>query len=209
MVLTMASAVALTFVLSSRTIPIYRTNVKLVVIPNRSFIKDEYNLIRSIEALGGGALNTFAEILTSSYLHEEICKTLALPPEEILATYTFSTIVLPGTNALELRVSGSDPQTIVLLANEMGKRAKDSIETSYPIYTLQTFDSAKVPDKPISPNPRRDAGFAAALASIIGVILMIFYDQWLQRRHTRTTTQTLIKNQEYPRQKYGSKIRKR
>lgn len=185
MVLTVASGIGMTLFISFRETPMYRTSIKLIVGPNPSYMQDEGDLIRSIETLesGGVYMPTYAEILNSYQIHEEACIALSLPPKETLSVYKFVAVVLPGTSALELFVSGPDPQTTVLLADEVRKRAKEYMDKLYPVYILDTFDPARVPDNPISPNPKRDATLATALAIIIGAGLIILYAQWLRSRN--------------------------
>jgi diguanylate cyclase (GGDEF)-like protein len=91
--------------------------------------------------------------------------------ELALIDYTYSAVVLPDSNIIELSVEGPDQVTIVLLANSIGERATNYVQTTYKIFDMAVLDPAILPIEPIRPQPIRDAGIALALGFGVGVAL--------------------------------------
>jgi diguanylate cyclase (GGDEF)-like protein len=115
-----------------------------------------------------------------------------------LEQYSWTSVVVPDTNIIELTVEGRSPQTAALLANNIGQSAIAYIEGLYPVYSLRLLDAAQPENTPISPQPLRDALTALALGLALGAGLALVrellrapIDNFLQQSNLDSMSQAL------------------
>ena len=165
--LTTLAAVVVALIASYFTTPIYRATTRFLVSPNPSFIVGEGNVLESLATLDRRSIiTTYAEILMSPRIHDDTTEQLKIN-EESLVDYTYTAIVLPDTTILEFSVQGPDPAIAALLANSIGQRAVDFIQSLYQVYNLTILDPAVSPFVPIRPQPLQNT----AIAFVIGIAL--------------------------------------
>jgi len=170
--LTALAAMTASLIVSYISKPIYRVSTSFIVIPNPSLLSGSSGiLLDSLATLDKRSISqTYAEILNSPRIYRETLSQLGFN-ELALIDYTYSAVVLPDSNIIELAVEGPDPGTIVLLANSIGERGKNYVQTTYKIFDMAVLDPAILPIEPIRPQPIRDAGIAVALGLGVGVAL--------------------------------------
>lgn len=120
---------------------------------------------------------SFAQIATSSRVLEPVISDLELPstPRELARTVA---ITIPqDTSILEVTVTSTDPERAADIANrvsaeiavvvqEVGAKGPEGAAT----ITASVIDDAVAPSVQSSPNKTRDAGLAAALGFLLGVL---------------------------------------
>jgi diguanylate cyclase (GGDEF)-like protein len=170
--LTALAAMTASLIVSYLSKPIYRVSTSFIVIPNPSLLSGSSGvLLDSLATLDRPSISqTYAEILNSPRIFRETLSQLGFN-ELALIDYTYSVVVLPDSNIIELSVEGPDQVTIVLLANSIGERAIIFVQTTYKIFDMAVLDPAVLPIEPIRPQPIRDAGIALALGFGVGVAL--------------------------------------
>ena len=170
-------SVSLALFTSYSTTPVYRTSSRYIVSPGPALLAgDERDLVNSITALDRRSIiATYAEIMNSEHIFDQAGAILGLSPND-LKDYRLTAVVLPEAHALEIIVEGPDPNTIADLANTTGEQAIIRVHNLYQIYTMSLLDAASVPEKPISPNPTRDAGVALILGLLAGTGLAFASD---------------------------------
>ncbi|RPH60874.1 MAG: diguanylate cyclase [Chloroflexi bacterium] len=175
--LTMLAAVNLALVAAYLATPMYEASARFIVSPNSDLVTGR-DVVTSLEALDKRSIiSTYAEFLNSTRIYNETLLALRLDPLEMEDDYTVTTVVLPDANILELSVSGTDPNTVALLANEIGQRAISNISLLYQAYNITMLDPAIAPVEPYSPQPLRDLSLALALGLVGGAALAILSEQ--------------------------------
>ena len=150
--LTALAAMTASLIVSYISKPIYRVSTSFIVIPNPSLLSGSSGiLLDSLATLDKRSISqTYAEILNSPRIYRETLSQLGFN-ELALIDYTYSAVVLPDSNIIELSVEGPDPGTIVLLANSIGERGKNYVQTTYKIFDMAVLDPAILPIEPIRP----------------------------------------------------------
>ena len=173
--LTALSAVFVALISAYMTTPIYTSSARYIISPNPNLFGGDidYNLIYSMDTLDKRTIiTTYAEVLNSPKLYSETLKELNLR-ESDLKEYSHAAVVLPETNIIDFTVLGPDPDLVVLLVENIGRRGVAYVSALYPIYDMAQLDPAAIPTAPIYPQPLRDAGVALAVGLALGVGLAL------------------------------------
>jgi len=170
--LTALAATAASLIVSYISQPVYHVSTSFIVIPNPELLSESSGiLLESLATLDKPTISqTYAEIINSPRIYRETLGQLGYN-EQALIDYTHSAVVLPDSNIIELVVEGPDRITIVTLANTIGERAINYVQSTYKIFAMAVLDPAVLPILPIRPQPLRDAGFALALGLGVGIAL--------------------------------------
>ncbi len=176
--LTGLGALSLALISSYFATPTFRSSARFIVSPGPALLSgDERDLINSITALDKRSIvSTYAEIMNSRHIHRDAGLTLGLSTQEI-ADYAVTAVVLPESSALELFVEGPNPIIVAQMTNTAGSHAINQIQNLYQAYNITWLDSASIPQKPISPNPARDASVAFFLGLVAGIGLALASEQ--------------------------------
>lgn len=170
--LTTLSALNIALLASYLSPSIYQATARLIVSPGASLLAGEdKDLVNSLEALDKRSIvATYVEVINSRRILRESREALGINPDE-MGDYEVTAVVLPEASVLQLSVTGPDPETTALLANDLGQRSVEYIENLYLVYNINLFDLATVPKKPISPQPERNGAVAVVLGLVLGAIL--------------------------------------
>ena len=129
-------------------------------------------------------LSTYAEVLTSPSVMEPLRAELGLPPGTPLNVSAF---VSETTNMLVITATGTDPQLAARIANTAGPVLAKGAQKFSPLLALNNqivestaVDPARVPDRPISPDPKSNLAIGGLLGLSLGTGLALV-------RHTLDT----------------------
>jgi capsular polysaccharide biosynthesis protein len=157
--------------------PRYLTEVTFVISPIESII-DNRDVMDSLDTLDKVTISqTYAEILNSNLVRNSAIEALGLTIED-LSAYETETILLPESNVLRLTVTGTNPEIVAKLANEIGDFSITYTGRVYQVFKVSYLDQAYTPGSPYSPTPQRDALVAVVLGFAIGVMLILAIDQF-------------------------------
>jgi diguanylate cyclase (GGDEF)-like protein len=157
--------------------PTYRASVTFALSPNTTQMSSSSDVLNSLDTLDKrSVVTTYAEFLNSERIYEETLKNLNIDVAA-LKRYTRSTVVIPDSNVLELTIEGTDPNTVAILANNVGEHAISEIKKLYNAYDINMLDPAVPSKSPIRPVPLRDAGLALVLGLAVGAGLAILRGQ--------------------------------
>lgn len=172
--LTTLSALNVALLVSYLSTPMYQAKAQLIVSPGPSLLAGEdKDVVNSLEALDKRSIvATYVEVINSRRLLRETREALGIDPDEF-GNYEVSAVVLPEASVLQLSVTGPDPETTALLANDLGQRSVKYIEDLYLVYNINFFDLATLPKKPISPQPARNGAVAVVLGLVLGAALAL------------------------------------
>jgi diguanylate cyclase (GGDEF)-like protein len=200
-ILTTLVAVTIALVAAYLATPMFQASARFIVSPNTNLVSGR-DVVTSMDILDRRSIvSTYAEIFNSTRIYAETVQALLLDPVK-LEKYTIVTVVLPDANVLETSVSGTDPNTVALLANQIGQRAIGNISLMYQAYTISMLDPAAAPIEPFSPQPIRDVGLALALGIVGGAALAVLSEQIripleAYRQRLRVDNETGVFNSRY------------
>jgi diguanylate cyclase (GGDEF)-like protein len=176
-VLVMLAAMNFSLLISYLTPPVYETSSRFVVSPNAAVYSNSWDIVSSLDTLDRRSIiNTYKELLASPAVYATSPEIQQINAAE-LAQYKIVVVVVPDTNILRLTVDGSDPKTVVLIAQAIGSQALDYINKLYPVYNFSVLDQPALPTKPIRPEPVKNAGLALLVGAILGMGLAFSREQ--------------------------------
>ncbi len=168
-------AINVSLIISLLATPMYRATSRLLVAPNPN--TDLGDMVDSLATLDRRSIiTTYAEVLDSLSMRNNVQKTLQLSPLQI-EEYTQKTVVAPEANILEINVTGPNPMLAARWANLLSQQAIEYINNLDRLYQVTLLDAAVPPTDPISPQPLRDAALAMALGLLVGAVLAIIREQ--------------------------------
>ena len=177
-VIVLAALVALASSLgfSYMAVPQYQAVSRFIVNPGAALISGR-DVLSSLDTLDRrSVVATYAEIMNSNRILSETVESLGLDAADV-DEYTIQAIELPDAFVLELSVSGPDPNIASDLANTIGYETIQFARDLNQVYDINILDLAAAPEKPVSPQPLRDAGVALFLGLVVGIVLAILSEQ--------------------------------
>ncbi|MBK8784312.1 MAG: hypothetical protein IPO22_21535 [Anaerolineales bacterium] len=152
-------------------IPVYETDVRLIVSPSSIFMTDLNNLRSAVTALSAPVVaNTYAEISQSPNVIEKAWKQLSIDPK---SGYVVNSTVLQETTILIINVSGPNPEIVQKLAAAVADETLKYIEGLITVYDLALLDPASLPGSPTSPNYYFNLVLGFAVGILAGVLFAI------------------------------------
>lgn len=177
-VLTTLVATFISLLASYFTPPVYEASERFIISPNAGSFNSSWDIVSSLDTLDRRSIiNTYKELLASPSVYENSPDIQAMGSGIIGSDYPISVAVVPDTNILNLTVEGEDPVVLVAIANAIGDQAVKYINQLYPVYNFSILDRPELPTSPIRPEPAKNAGLAAMLGTIIGVVLAFSREQ--------------------------------
>jgi capsular polysaccharide biosynthesis protein len=178
--LTTTLAVLASLLLTSRQAPVYRSSTMLTVAPNSS-VEANGDILRSLEALERRTIiATFAQIPGTVEARAAIAA--ALPDVAgTLDGYRISSSVLPNTNIVAIDVEGPDAARTAAVANEAAAVTTNEARSLYRIFTMKTLAKATAPNRPLHPNPRRNAVAAAIVGLVAGLVAAVVVSRFSRK----------------------------
>jgi diguanylate cyclase (GGDEF)-like protein len=177
-VLTLLVATFVSLLVSYFTPPVYQANARFIISPNAGIFSSSWDIVSSLDTLDRRSIvNTYKELLASPSVYTRSSEIQRLGEGAIGSEYVVSVTVVPDTNILNLTVEGPDPLVVVMIANAIGREGLEYINLLYPVYNFSVLEGAEVPTRPIRPEPVKNAGLAALLGGIVGVVLAFSREQ--------------------------------
>jgi capsular exopolysaccharide synthesis family protein len=164
--------------------PQYESSVK-ILIGQKENAGDAYNLAGDVQGLQQLIL-TLVEAVDSRPLAESVIeeRDLQVTPEEFLEE-DLSVQQIPDTQFVQVSYRDSNPERARQIANTTGEVFSGQISDVSPDaggITATVWESAAIPEEPVSPNPIRYGALALALGLIVGLglafLLDYFDDRW-------------------------------
>jgi diguanylate cyclase (GGDEF)-like protein len=190
--LTLLIATFVSLLISYFTPPVYQTNARFIISPNAGVFSSSWDVVSSMDTLDRRSIiNTYKELLASQSVYERSPEIQKMGSDLIGEDYLVTVTVVPDTNILNLGVEGPDPLVVVAIANAIGREGLEYINELYPVYNFSVLEDAEVPTRPIRPEPVKNAGLAALLGAIVGVVLAFSREQ-LQNTIDKLRERTII-----------------
>ncbi|MGE9833141.1 Wzz/FepE/Etk N-terminal domain-containing protein [Streptococcus orisratti] len=159
--------------------PSYTATTRIYVV-NQS---GDSNLNQDLQA-GSYLVNDYKEIINSP----EVLSDVITDAKSNLSTQQLSKMVsvsIPtDTRLIAISVENQDPKEAAKLANSIRKVSSEKIKTVTKVQDVTTLEEAEVPDKPSSPNIKRNAVLGAlvgAFLAVVGVLLGEILDDRVRR----------------------------
>ncbi len=171
------TATVASLTLSYVTPPTYVSTARYVVSPDAALSIGSDEIYNSINTLDKRSIvTTYSAVLNSETIFAQAVVDLKLDPEQV-SEYIRSAVVLPESNVLEVSVEGTNPQLVMMLANNIGKQAIAYIDGLNQGFNIRVLDPAQMPSDPIRPQPVRDASLAIVFGMALGASLAIVREQ--------------------------------
>lgn len=191
-VLTLLVSTLVSLLISYFTPPVYQANSRFIISPNAGVFSNTWDIVSSLDTLDRRSIvNTYKELLASPTVYEQSPDIQALGSNVIGSDYELLVTVVPDTNILNLSVEGPDPLVVVAIANAIGREGLAYINELYPVYNFNVLEMAEIPTEPIRPEPLENAGLAAILGIVVGVVLAFSREQ-LQNTIDKMRERTII-----------------
>lgn len=164
-IVTVGSTVLFTFT----QVPMYESNVRLIVSPSSSLTADLNDLRSAVTALSAPVVaNTYAEISQSASIVEKAWRQLNVRPQ---ISYDVVSTVIQETTIVEITVSGPNPKVSQSLANAITDQTIKYVEGLTTVYNLTLLDPAVASVLPSRPNYQFNLAMGIILGLMAGVLL--------------------------------------
>jgi diguanylate cyclase (GGDEF)-like protein len=174
---TLITVIISTIIFTYTRVPVYETNVRLVVSPSATNVTSLSELRAATIALDKPIVaNTYAEIGQSPAIVNAAWEQLGLKRQK---GYTIRATVLPLTSLVIITVDGPDPALVQQLANAVTDQTLGRVSKLYEVYDLSVLDPASLPSAPSSPNTQLNLVLGVVLGLGLG-ILAAFLAEYLK-----------------------------
>lgn len=160
--------------------PTYTATTRIYVVNQAS----ENNITSQDLQAGTYLVNDYKEIIKSV----EVLSDVLVEEKSDLSTAELSNMVsvsIPtDTRLIAISVEDQDPKEAAKLANSIRKLSSEKIKNVTKVQDVTTLEEAEVPDKPSSPNIKRNAVLGAlvgAFLAVVGVLLGEVLDDRVRR----------------------------
>jgi len=157
--------------------PQYDSNATMIV--NNSTSTDNQNpqqdnvdfgQIQANKAL----ISTYSEIVKSRGIADKVISNLNLDMDYGEFSEKVSIEPVKDTQIISVKVVDTIPERAQDIANETANIFKDSIGDIMKVDNVQILDGATLPEKPSSPNIKKNTAIGVVLGLILGVMISIF-----------------------------------
>lgn len=130
----------------------------------------DYGQIQANKAL----ISTYSEIVKSRGIAEKVISNLNLDMDYEEFSEKVSIESVKDTQIISVMVVDTIPERAQDIANETANIFKDSIGDIMKVDNVQILDGATLPEKPSSPNIKKNTAIGVVLGLILGVMISIF-----------------------------------
>jgi capsular polysaccharide biosynthesis protein len=158
---------------------VFQAKATYVVAPSGSF-GSAGGFVNGLDVLSRRTeiASTYAEVANSRLIKDMASDELQISSKQE-RSLTVSSMVLAGTNVLEITVEGPDQVLVRDFADTVGTKVQAYAQDLYETYELRSLDRARLPSSPIRPNRNLYMllGAASGLALGVGLAFLIQYLQ--------------------------------
>lgn len=119
-------------------------------------------------------VSTYSEIVKSRGIADNVISNLNLDMDYEEFSKTVSIEPVKDTQIISVKVVDTIPERAQDIANETANIFKDSIGDIMKVDNVQILDGATLPEKPSSPNLKKNTAIGVVLGLILGVMISIF-----------------------------------
>lgn len=157
--------------------PKYDSNATMIV--SNSTSTDSQNPQQANVELGQieankALISTYSEIVKSRGIADKVISNLNLDMDYEEFSEKVSIEPVKDTQIISVKVVDTIPERAQDIANETANIFKDSIGDIMKVDNVQILDGATLPDKPSSPNIKKNTAIGVILGLISGVMIAIF-----------------------------------
>jgi capsular polysaccharide biosynthesis protein len=158
---------------------VFQAKATYVVAPSGSF-GSAGGFVNGLDVLSRRTeiASTYAEVANSRLIKDMASDELQISSKQE-RSLTVSSMVLAGTNVLEITVEGPDQVLVRDFADTVGTKVQAYAQDLYETYELRSLDRARLPSSPIRPNRKLYLllGAASGLALGVGLAFLVQYLQ--------------------------------
>ena len=158
-------------------IPKYDSNATMIVSSSNQNT-DSNNIQASVELSQINAnkalISTYSEIVKSRGIADKVISNLNLDMDYGEFSEKVSIESVKDTQIISVMVVDTIPERAQDIANETANIFKDSIGDIMKVDNVQILDGATLPERPSSPNIKKNTAIGVVLGLILGVMISIF-----------------------------------
>ena len=157
--------------------PKYDSNATMII--SNSTNVDSQNMPQANVELGQiqankALISTYSEIVKSRGIADKVISNLNLDMDYEEFSEKVSIEPVNDTQIISVKVVDTIPERAKDIANETANIFKDSIGDIMKVDNVQILDGATLPEKPSSPNIKKNTAIGVVLGLILGVVISIF-----------------------------------
>ncbi|MGT2910897.1 Wzz/FepE/Etk N-terminal domain-containing protein [Streptococcus cameli] len=160
--------------------PTYTSSTKIYVVNQ----VDKNNLTTQDLQAGAYLVNDYKEIITSNSVMADVINKEGLAMSERELASMISVSVPAETRIITISVQNDDPAEAQRFANSVRDSAAEKIRAVTKVEDVTTFEEAKLPNSPSSPNIQRNVFlgvFIGGFMAIVGILLKELLDDRVRR----------------------------
>jgi capsular polysaccharide biosynthesis protein/LysM repeat protein len=149
--------------------PSYRAAATYVVTPVGQY-EDAKGAADALDMLSRRTeiATTYAEVANSRFIKQQAADELGLSSAQRRGLSIDSRLLL-GTNILEIKVEGSNPQLVQVFTDMVGFKTATYVQDLYEAYSLKPLDTASLPTSPVGPSKMLNLAFGGILGLGLGM----------------------------------------
>lgn len=157
--------------------PKYDSNATMII--SNSTNEDSQNMPQANVELGQiqankALISTYSEIVKSRGIADKVISNLNLDMDYGEFSEKVSIEPVKDTQIISVKVVDTIPERAQDIANETANIFKDSIGDIMKVDNVQILDGATLPERPSSPNIKKNTAIGVVLGLILGVMISIF-----------------------------------
>lgn len=171
------AALVLSLVISYITTPIYRATATFVINPNES-LPSSRDFVDTLATLDSRSIiSTYRDIFLSKRVFTDTLQSLGFSAAEA-QHYEPSVVVGKESNIMTLNVDGPDAGKAVMLADAIGQTAISYIQGFSRVFSITVLDQAYAQPAAVKPQILRDAGIAALVGLVLGLLAVLINESY-------------------------------
>ncbi len=164
-------------VISYLTRPIYRATTTFVINPNES-LPSSRDFVDTLATLDSRTIiSTYRDIFVSKRVYDDMQKQIGMTPEEA-KLYTPSVVTDKASNIMTLHVDGPSVERAMTIANAIGQTTIAYIQGFSRVFSITVLDQAYAQPAAVKPQILRDAGIAALIGLVVGLLAVLISESY-------------------------------
>lgn len=156
---------------------IYESEATFVIRPRAGIAVNDEEIVKALDTISRRVeINTtFAEVTSSSLIRQRAIERLDLTAQSRKGLKVTGRVIA-GTNILEIRVQGPDPEIVRDFANAVSLETLAYVRNLYDVFELEPLDEAELPSDPVSPNKALNLALGGGLGLFLGIGLVFLIE---------------------------------
>lgn len=153
--------------------PTYASSTRIYVVNQSS---GDANITTQDLQAGTYLVNDYKEIITSDSVLTDVINREGLTLSSVELRERLIVTIPNDTRIITISINSTDPQEAQQLTNSLREVAAEKIKVVTKVEDVTTIEEAKLPDKPSSPNIRRNIILGVLVGGFLAVLFVLFVE---------------------------------